>query len=223
MFNRIYDTFISGGKFNESAEYYPRHKARYRDLMNIYASLRMDGCEVLDAGGKQYAILVDKIWGDKVIATDINTWDMTMPCPFKNRFNVIFFSEVLEHLPLPGYIVFNELKKALKPGGVIICTVPNLTSLENIYCFITGKRVFEKFQYSEGKDLGHVILYTKEHLQWQIEKAGFRKFTIKYKMLLKWHRNIVRNILFVLSFPLFIFPHFKTDIIAIIKKESGVC
>ena len=52
--------------------------------------------------------------------------------PISGKFDFVFFSEVIEHLPIPGYIVLERLRKVLRPGGVIICTTPNLYRLRNV-------------------------------------------------------------------------------------------
>lgn len=46
----------------------------------------------------------------------------------KSRFDVIVFGDVLEHLPEP-LNTLTDCKKALKPGGRIVCSVPNVTHL----------------------------------------------------------------------------------------------
>jgi len=239
-FKEIYRKYIVTDNFNEEKVYYRRHEYRYRYLMNIYSKLRKGHSDVLDIGGGQYGLLVQKMYGDCATVADIEnpkifsylqgngvvtcSWDMceqflTLAI---NRFDFIFFSEVLEHLPVPAYTIFKVLKRALKPGGIIICTVPNLTSLENIFSFIFNIPVFAYFKEPFlDEDAGHVIMYTKEHLAWQIEKAGFKQADVKYKISMKYHKSILRNILFCVGFPLFIIPHFRTEILAIIKEETN--
>jgi SAM-dependent methyltransferase len=49
--------------------------------------------------------------------------------PFEdNSFDVIFCSQVLEHVPRP-WISIKEISRVLKPGGNLILTVPHLTYL----------------------------------------------------------------------------------------------
>lgn len=239
MFNEIYRKYIITDNFNEEKIYYKRHEYRYRLLMRIYSKLRKGPSRVLDIGGGQYGLLARKIYGDYAVVADIgrpnlylqdsgietltrDLCDFYSDIPLIEQFDFIFFSEVLEHLPIPAYQVFLALKAALKPDGVIICTVPNLTSLETIFSFIFNIPVFEYFRGPIGRDTGHIIMYTKEHLRWQIEMAGFTDIDIGYKVLLKYHRSIFRNILFFIGFPLFLIPHFRTEILAVIKKEEDV-
>ena len=59
------------------------------------------------------------------------------------KFDFVFFSEVIEHLPIPGYIVLGRLRKVLRPGGVIICTTPNLYRLKNVLYMALGLPIFD--------------------------------------------------------------------------------
>ena len=241
-FNRKFWAYIIGDDWNEGQQYYKNHKYRYNKLLNIYEKVRKEKTSTLDIGGGQLGILAQKTFeDDEITVADIGepkyfkwleyngvktiSWDLcygvgTDFYPDLGEYDVIFFSEVLEHLPVPAYEIFQNLKLILKPGGVIICCVPNLTSLENIFSFIFNIPVFSYFQGPTGKDEGHVIMYTKEHLEWQIKTAGLKIESIGYEMSYKYHRTIWRNILFALSFPLFIFPHLRTEIISIIRKET---
>ena len=235
-FREVFKKYISNYDWNEGKIYYPRHEYRYRYLMDIYSKLRQGKSEVLDIGGGQYAMLAHKMYGDNATVADVGepkafyylrchgvgaiTWDLcSIYQPFIGMFDFIFFSEVLEHLPIPAYRVFKKLKDALKPGGVIICTVPNLLCLENLFSFIFNIPVFVYFKGPTGQDEGHVIMYTKEHLEWQIKQAGFKDFKVIYGLSLKYHKTIWRNILFILSFPLFLIPHFRTMLVSTIRKD----
>ncbi len=75
----------------------------------------MDG---LDVGGGQLALLCKKLWNDRACVADLRSphfacletrgvqtvqWNLCKPVqPFVSRFDTIFFSKVIEHLPLPG-------------------------------------------------------------------------------------------------------------------------
>jgi 2-polyprenyl-3-methyl-5-hydroxy-6-metoxy-1,4-benzoquinol methylase len=36
--------------------------------------------------------------------------------PYKEKFDFVFFSEFIEHLPIPGHLVLEKIKTLLKPG-----------------------------------------------------------------------------------------------------------
>ena len=59
------------------------------------------------------------------------TWDGTT-MPFDdNSFDTLMATEVLEHCPSP-HLIINEMKRVLKPGGLIFFTVPFLWYLHEV-------------------------------------------------------------------------------------------
>ena len=60
-------------------------------------------------------------------------WIQEIPCPElkENSFDIVFLTEVIEHLSDTYYDdTFNEIYRILKPGGKIIVTTPNDENLE---------------------------------------------------------------------------------------------
>lgn len=52
--------------------------------------------------------------------------DITKKLPFEdNSFDIIIFSDVLEHIPNPSYVL-SEIRRILKPKGVVLMNVPFL-------------------------------------------------------------------------------------------------
>ncbi len=107
------------------------------DAMSRRISLSMvplvAGGVALDAGcrdGLQTRRLEQK--GYRVIPVDINRLfpqarvvDLNRPLPFEDStFDLIYCSEVIEHLKDPGFTV-NEFSRVLKVSGVMIVTTPN--------------------------------------------------------------------------------------------------
>ena len=134
---------IIDGPFNEIPEYYTRYKSRYWYLTRLYASLaETSPISMLDIGGGQFAVMAKAIWGDHCTLADLGgknyeylhsngvetvEWNLySSDQPFTNKFDIIMFSEVIEHIPLPAHLVLQRLRIALRPGGVLICTTPNL-------------------------------------------------------------------------------------------------
>ena len=144
---------------------------------------------VLDIGGGQHALLAKRLWGDRATLADIAgshfdylrqqgvevvEWNLCSNMqPFVSEFDAIFFSEVIEHLPIPGHVVLERLRIALKPGGVLICTTPNLYRLRNVVYLALGKQMYDYFRMPTDRGLGHILEYSQDHLRWQFERAGF--------------------------------------------------
>jgi SAM-dependent methyltransferase len=143
-------------------------------------------------------------------------WDLCKAQqPFTEQFDVIFFSEVIEHLPLPGHIVLERLRRALKPGGILICSTPNFYRLRNVVYVALGLRIYDYFRMPEGGSLGHVIEYSRDHLRWQIEKAGFKDCHIELCQTHHSPTNPVLRIVSWIGYPLLLVPRFRDNLLAI--------
>lgn len=236
-FEDDYERLIVNGIFNEEPHYYPRYQSRYADLLRRYAQLAPTGPqEVLDIGGGQLGLMCHALWGDRAHACDIGgphlaylerngltttCWNLcTEPAPFEERFDVVFFSEVIEHLPIPGHQVLEKLLGCLKPGGTLICSTPNLYRLRNIVYMALGKRIYDHFRMPTTEGLGHVLEYSQEHLHWQLEAAGFINTRIEFVQIHHSPNDVVFRILYWLGSPLFLVPRFRDNLVAIALKPT---
>lgn len=232
-FTSVYREFICHRSYQFGGpEYYFRYQSRYQKCIEKFAELApMQRVDVLDIGGGQLALLCMKLWNDSGCVADLDgphmdymraqgvetvKWNFCKnEQPFDKRFDFVFFSEVIEHLPLPGHVVLERLKKALKPGGVIICTTPNFYRLRNIAFMILGLRIHDYFHVPENESLGHVIEYSRDHLQWQFEKAGFERCNIEYCQMHHSPTNPLFRVLSWVGYPLFLVPRFRDNLIAV--------
>ena len=144
-FDATYARWLSDGSFPfGTAEYYTRYRSRYKALLKRFSQLApAEPVDVLDVGGGQLALLASKMWNDRCSVSELpgepqleylrtfgirpvvwNLCKQEQPCVA--AFDFIFFSEVIEHLPIPGYLPLRLLRKALRPGGILICSTPNM-------------------------------------------------------------------------------------------------
>jgi len=234
-FEDRFSALIAGGSFNEEPGYYPRYKSRYKDLLERYAALApSEPQDVLDIGGGQFALMCKALWNDRAHAADIGgphldylrsqgvettQWNLCGEAtPFADRFDFIFFSEVIEHLPIPGHIVLERIKAALKPGGTLICSTPNLYRLRNIVYMATGRRIFDHFRMPTDTGLGHVLEYSEEHLIWQLQTAGFRNPSVTFVQMHHSPNSPVFRAMYYLGSPLFLVPRLRDNLVAIVKR-----
>ena len=167
QFDSVYERFICQQEFPFGGlDYYRRYRSRYKECIRRFAALASaHPLDVLDIGGGQLALMCAKLWNDRGVAADLPgphldyiashgietlNWNLCKsdpPCA--GKFDFVFFSEVIEHLPIPGYLVLERIRKILRPGGVIICTTPNLYRLRNVVYMALGKQIFDYFQYPE--------------------------------------------------------------------------
>ncbi|MCB0037796.1 MAG: methyltransferase domain-containing protein [Anaerolineales bacterium] len=76
----------------------------------------------------------------------LTTWDLHRETPFSEaQFDVIIASEVLEHLQMSLKAAVQRLTVALKPGGFLLVTTPNLYQLPHLLRIIRGENINEPF------------------------------------------------------------------------------
>ena len=92
--------------------------------------------------------------------------------PYINdSFDAIFVLEVLEHIvPAETFLAFNEVKRVLRPGGILIISVPT-------------NEVVDDFSKNPS---GHLRIYTPELIRAELSLVGFE--LVKWKKLYAFSR-----------------------------------
>ena len=189
-FDRVYDAEILGRHFVEYPEYYALSRERYRRALERFAGLDIGpGARLLDIGGGQFAILAQRLLGCHGVVGDVTrraeaevraagldfvTCDlMAEDLDLGEPFDAIVLLEVIEHLPVPPYVVFERLARALVPGGVLFLTTPNGYRIRNVLYMLANRRILDRYRYpGPGEAMGHQAEYTLEQMVWQVERAG---------------------------------------------------
>lgn len=232
-FNQVYEMFICNNIIQSNGRaYHLRYRSRYKvctkRLSEIAPSHTID---VLDVGVGQLALICHKLWNDHTVVADLPGphlsymaaqgvetihWNLcTSEPPFMAKFDAVFFSEVIEHLPIPGHVVLERLRKVLRPGGVIICTTPNLYRLRNVVYMVLGLPIYDYFRIPDNNiGLSHVIEYSRDHLQWQFEKAGFTKCRIEHIQMHHSPTNPLFRPFAWLGYPLHAVPRWRDNLLA---------
>jgi len=101
--------------------------------------------------------------------------------PFgEEEFDAIIFTEVLEHLNYWRLdAVFGEIRRVLKPGGILILSTPNLACLENrVFLLLGGIR------YLGGGIIppAHAREYTLQEIIQIVQTNGLRPKSLSYSM-----------------------------------------
>jgi len=103
------------------------------------------------------------------------------------QMDMVVFTEVLEHLSTGPGSVFAEIKRLLRPGGMLVFSVPNAARLKNRINALLGKPVLDpvyvvfkedKAQHSQGDGVwvhgfGHVREYTMSEALDLVRHYGF--------------------------------------------------
>lgn len=145
------------------------------------------GCGKGELGEQVKAARQAEVWGleidpasakvaetrlDKVLTGDIVALLPQLP---DNYFDVIIFCDVLEHIVDP-FSLLNEIKKKLTPGGVVVCSIPNMRYLLTLKALLINK----DWHYThEGVlDKTHLRFFTQKSIRDTFEALGFEIKTL---------------------------------------------
>jgi SAM-dependent methyltransferase len=111
------------------------------------------------------------------------------PCPIPdNSFDVVIFSQVLEHLRISPMTALMEIKRILKPGGLLLLRTPNMARLSNILRLLTGTNIVEGFPDSDDEldhitdKVSHLREYTMKELKVLMGQAGYKIMKAEYSL-----------------------------------------
>lgn len=128
------------------------------------AELKTKGWLAVGLDSEQEAVEWSKKRGIKVRRCDLETEKF----PFRsNQFELVLALDVLEHIG-DEKEVLSEIRRVLKPKGIVIITVPAYQRLFNYW----------------DKMLGHQRRYTVKLLKKRLQKAGFKISYLSYFCLL---------------------------------------
>jgi len=96
------------------------------------------------------------------------------PFPFNDaEFDVILFCEIIEHLLMDPVAVLKEIKRVLKPNGVLVLTTPNVSRLENASKMIAGVNIYDPYS-GYGPYGRHNREYNQHELYLLLDHLGFK-------------------------------------------------
>lgn len=179
--------------------YFKASYDRYLYILRKVSRIKSKGKQVLDVGpGKGHlSIALAKLgWSvalidveEKLSAIDtkimcqkyqMNSKICNLSCnliPFEdNLFDLVIFTEVIEHLPCNPVNVMKEIFRVLKQGGRLILTTPNQNNLFTKCKCILGKSIYapiELFFMDDMKYAVHWREYTMGELIYLLDKVGF--------------------------------------------------
>jgi 2-polyprenyl-3-methyl-5-hydroxy-6-metoxy-1,4-benzoquinol methylase len=153
------------------------------------------------------------------------------PCAIAdNSFDIVIFSEVIEHLRISPLRALAEINRIMKPGGLLLLTTPNIANLSNILKLLQGKNIVEAFP-DDDENLNHITdtithirEYTMRELKALMSRSGFRVKEARYSLSkdklsprqkVNWNWKIKRWILRPIPF---LFPYLRSLIIIIGQK-----
>jgi len=195
----------------EQQRYLQTHEPRFERVVEMIKKLKPDGkYRVLDVGPSFLTkILRDEfhkssvytlgIVGDNrdgghlpkgVLIPEFHT-EYNLNCtsqketwPSLEPFDLIIFSEVIEHLYTAPEYVLRFLRSILKPKGILILQTPNAAALFKRLTLLRGKNPYERIRLN-NQNPGHFREYTSAELKQLSKDAGF---TIRESLIENYFR-----------------------------------
>ncbi|MGB8298937.1 MAG: class I SAM-dependent methyltransferase [Polyangia bacterium] len=237
-FDQVYDNHIRGNRFCEESEYYEQYRDRYFRTLRWIERVVPAGGRVLDIGSGQFAVLCRYLLGAKCDVLDIDTrseealrksgigfaaLDLSKDAYSAPAvYDLVIMAEVIEHVPTPPFVVFANLLPALRPGGCLLVTTPNLYRLRNLIRMARGKRLFDYFLVpGPDQPLGHFVEYAREQLEWHLVRAGFVVIESSLEQLTFGGASVrARMARKVLAPVLFLNPLWRDNIVILARKAA---
>jgi SAM-dependent methyltransferase len=119
--------------------------------------------------------LVHKLTGEELVfAYDaFNIETDTFPYADQS-FDVVLFSELIEHMGVNPVRSLAEIHRVLRPQGLVIVTTPNALSLERFASFVRGERqMVDRYSPLFGYGARHNREYHPRELRGLLEETGF--------------------------------------------------
>ena len=182
---------MSLGRFKLSKYVLPHdyevfHKRRFEYILQILDSLNAENLNVLEVGVSNFSIEVYKkcrnlttmdLCGrshvvDEVLQNaphilfDLQDLQRMQEYASPQKYDIIIFAEVIEHLVIAPEHVMKFLHSLLSDDGKIILQTPNLTHIFNRLNMLRGVSPFDRMrpETDVGASHGHVREYTKKEL-----------------------------------------------------------
>lgn len=120
------------------------------------------------------------------LGVEVRRWNIdTEPPPYApESFDLIFFSEVIEHLANPPVDALATIRDLIAPGGYLVLSTPNQFYLKSRLRTLADILLMRPFEHddefrrwaglkAEARYYTHSRLFSMRQLCWMLEQAGF--------------------------------------------------
>jgi len=146
---------------------------------------------------------------------DLLQADSMSDWPDCGHFDLIVFSEVIEHLCVAPEFVFAVLNSLLADGGVLICTTPNAADISKRIRLAFGRNPYERLRLYAGNP-GHIREYTSGELCAIAHSVGLQCVKHSY---FNWIQNKAGNRIKTTAMKLLrVYPSFRSFQVCILTK-----
>ncbi len=229
-------SYIGLGK-DEEVKYVQSHSYIYKTILASIPELGAS-TRILEIGPTPFTIFIKKsfknydVWaldrtnmlqerlekaGVKLKVCDLDDCAI----PFEDEyFDIIIFSEVLEHVFAPPSDVLKEVKRILRPTGKLILGVPNIACLSNRIKLFFGITPLSNPDNQMKKGWvhghGHIHEYTKKELLFLCKSVDFKVTQVRMLSINPFEgvalRKRIAPIRFLYDSVLFLVPPFRTTV-----------
>ncbi|MGB8031354.1 MAG: class I SAM-dependent methyltransferase [Terracidiphilus sp.] len=182
-------------------------------LLKFYSNVTTLGIDLCtdDGGHREVSSMeaVPHITFDLFNSHQIDSW------PDCGVFDLIVFSEVLEHLSVAPEFVFAFLNSLLAESGILICTTPNAADVAKRVRLACGRNPFERLRlYSTNP--GHIREYTRHELCQIAQSVGLECVRHRY---FDWPQSMARSRIKVACMKLVrSYPPFRGSSVAVFRR-----
>ncbi|WP_267225472.1 class I SAM-dependent methyltransferase [Dyella silvae] len=176
--------------------YFEVSKNRYAHYFAAGMAVLTPGAKILDIGNAPGHVGIGfTLMGHRVQGLNLNSnWRSTYPSeawfnrfqivesdieaaslPFEDEsFDAILFTEVLEHIGIKHPLdIVRDMRRVLKPGGVLIFSTPNVCNVSNLYALLKGQNIFWAPEIFYGSLDRHNREYAPQEVDQLMVNAGF--------------------------------------------------
>jgi SAM-dependent methyltransferase len=205
-------------------EQVPSHSARVLDigrseltayLRNFYQDIHTLGLDPsIDDGGHRETSKMEAV---PHINFDLLSSNIPSSWPDCDRFDLIVFSEVIEHLGVAPEYVFAFLASLLADRGILICTTPNAADVSKRIRLALGQNPYERLRlYSFNP--GHIREYTKRELCEIAGRVGLVCLSHSYR---NWIQDKNGNLIKTATLRLMrLYPRFRSFQVCVLARGA---
>lgn len=161
-------------------------------LREHYHSVTTLGLPLDDAATGQAAIAGPASAGqdlDGHLVHDLNDARQLRPVATVQRFGLIVFAEVIEHLFTAPELTLYVLAELLEPGGIMIVQTPNAAALPHRLRLLGGRQPYERIRINQANP-GHFREYTRNELRAAAETVGLEVVAHEFKDYFAGRRGV---------------------------------
>jgi 2-polyprenyl-3-methyl-5-hydroxy-6-metoxy-1,4-benzoquinol methylase len=198
-------------------DYNAYHDARFSYLLEKCVQLcPANNIKVLDVGRSELSRLLSKYYssvttlgfplvedepnsasgGDRAFAGhivyDLNCAQELRPVDTDQRFSLIVFAEVIEHLYTAPELTLFVLSELLELGGHMIIQTPNASALHKRLKLLFGLHPYQRIRVN-NRNPGHYREYTKQELIEIVQTVGLKLISHEYKDYFSIYGSQVRK------------------------------